>query len=75
LNDPLCRDSDINILRELYIELDKAVLACYQWSEIDLKHGFYQNERGQTRFTIESAANKIILRRLIELNLHIWKAE
>ena len=68
-HDPDCTDADIVRLRELHTEMDRAVLACYRWDDIDLGHGFYLNERGQTRYTIGPSARRDILRRLLELNL------
>lgn len=48
------RDAQMNIfvMRDLHAELDRAILACYGWQEVDLGHDFHVNERGQTRFTI-----------------------
>jgi hypothetical protein len=51
--------------------MDKAVLACYGWDDIDPQHDFYQNERGQTRFTVSPSARREILSRLLQLNLEI----
>ncbi|HEU18461.1 MAG TPA: hypothetical protein ENO00_03625, partial [Deltaproteobacteria bacterium] len=75
LNDPNCIDSDIQELRDLHIEMDNAVLACYGWEDVELKHDFYQNERGQTRFTISPEARIELLNRLLELNLSIAEQE
>lgn len=52
-----------------YVAVDRAILACYAWQDLDSQHGFYQNDRGQTRFTVSPAARREILRRLLELNL------
>ena len=38
-------------------------------------HGFYENERGQTRYTLSPAARRAILRRLLALNLEIAARE
>ena len=70
-HDPNCTDADIQRLRELHTEMDRAILACYGWDDINPKHGFYQNERGQVRFTISPKARREILHRLLELNLKI----
>jgi hypothetical protein len=51
--------------------MDKAVLACYGWDDIDPQHDFYQNEREQTRFTVSPSARREILFRLLQLNLEI----
>lgn len=55
----------------LYVEVDRSILACYSWDNINLEHGFYQNEQGQVRFTISPKARREILYRLLELNLTI----
>ncbi len=65
---------DIRRIRALHIELDKAVLAAYEW-DVDLRHGFYQGRDAGTgiaddehRFTIHPEARKDVLRRLLALN-------
>jgi len=70
-NNPDCSENDIDILRKLHIEMDKTILACYGWDDIEPSHGFYQNPRGQTRFTVSPQARKEILKRLLDLNLRI----
>jgi len=66
---PDCQDADVRRLRELHAELDRAILACYGWRELDPGHGFHQqNEGGQTRYTISPQARREVLRRLLELN-------
>ncbi len=72
-HDPKCTDADIQRLRELHSEMDRAILGCYGWDDIDPQHDFYQNERGQTRFTVSSAARREILRRLLDLNFKLAK--
>jgi hypothetical protein len=49
---PGCTDADIDRQRALHAEMDRAILACYGWQDLDPGHGFHQNERGQTRFTV-----------------------
>lgn len=66
---PECADADILRLRELHAEMDRAILACYGWQDLDPQHGFYQNDRGQTRFTVSPPARRELLKRLLELNL------
>jgi hypothetical protein len=66
-----CGDADIARLRELHATMDRAILACYGWTDIDPGHGFHQNERGQTRYTISPTARREILRHLLALNLEI----
>jgi hypothetical protein len=67
-HDPNCTDADIVRLRELHAEMDRAILACYAWQDLDLGHGFWQNDRGQTRYTVSPEARRELLRRLLELN-------
>jgi hypothetical protein len=67
-HDTTCRDADIVRLRELHVEMDRAVLACYGWDDLAPGHDFHQNERGQTRFTVSPDARREILGRLVRLN-------
>lgn len=70
-HDSDCTDADIQRLRELHAEMDQAILACYGWQDLELRHGFYRNERGQTRFTVSPDARREVLKRLLELNLMV----
>lgn len=70
-HDPACTDADIARLRELHAEMDRAILACYGWSDLDPAHDFHVNERGQTRYTIGPNARREVLRRLLALNLEV----
>lgn len=72
-HNPSCSDPDIERLRALHAEMDNAILACYGWDDLSLDHGFYQNDRGQVRFTISPEARRELLFRLIELNAHLSK--
>jgi len=74
-DEPSCTDADIQQLRDLHAAMDNAVLACYGWQDVQLNHNFYQNERGQTRFTIAPEARIELLNRLLELNLSIAEQE
>jgi hypothetical protein len=74
-HNPQATDADIIRLRELHVEMDMAVLACYGWNDLDLQHGFHQNERGQTRYTISSSTRRELLRRLLALNLDLFDQE
>ncbi|GBD26186.1 hypothetical protein HRbin30_01516 [bacterium HR30] len=67
-HDPRCTDPDIVRLRELHAEMDRAVLACYGWQDLELRHDFYQNDRGQTRFMPSPEGRRILLFRLMELS-------
>jgi hypothetical protein len=68
-----CTDADIQRLRELHAEMDRIILACYGWSDLDPQHGFYHNDRGQTRFSVSPQTRREILGRLLELNLRVAK--
>lgn len=71
-HDPECSDSDIERLRELHVEMDQAILACYDWEDLNPEHGFYQIEREeQTRFTFSPEAQHEIRKRLLELNVDV----
>jgi len=74
-HDPDCQDEDIVHLRELHVQMDRVILACYGWEDLDLQHGFYENERGKVRFTVSPTVRDQILRRLLELNLQIAEEE
>lgn len=65
---PDCMDADIARLRALHAEMDLAILTCYGWQDLDPQHGFYQNDRGQTRFTVSPTARRDLLKRLLHLN-------
>ena len=61
------RAADIARLRELHVEMDRAVAAAYGWDDLDLGHGFHETAQG-VRFTIDEAARREVLGRLLELN-------
>ena len=67
-HDPACTDADIVRLREMHAEMDRAILACYGWEDVDLRHDFYPNDRGQTRFMPSVQARREVIFRLMELN-------
>ena len=58
---------DIQTLRDLHVEMDKAVAAAYGWSDLDLGHGFHETRQG-IRFTISESARRETLARLLKLN-------
>ena len=49
----------------------RAILACYGWEDVDLRHDFYRNDRGQMRYTVSPEARRELLRRMLELNLRL----
>ncbi len=70
-HDPACGDADIVRLREMHAEMDRAILASYGWEDVDLRHDFYPNDRGQMRYTVSPEARRELLRRLLEFNQKI----
>lgn len=74
LHDPKEMSADIERLRELHVEMDKAVAVAYGWSDLELAHGFHQTKQGM-RFTISEAARREVLDRLLQLNHERYAAE
>lgn len=74
-HNPACTDGDITQLRDLHTAMDRVILACYGWTDLDPGRGFHANERGQTRYTISPAARRDLFRRLLTLNLEIAARE
>ncbi|MFE9657692.1 Eco57I restriction-modification methylase domain-containing protein [Micromonospora sp. NPDC006431] len=71
INDPRIADGDdpdVAQLRQIHMELDEAVMAAYDWSDVPLEHGFH-TYRQMTRWTVSSAARVEILDRLLAENL------
>jgi len=66
-HDPREAAADIVRLRELHVEMDRAVAAAYGWTDLDLGHGFHDTKQG-LRYTVSSTARQEILDRLLELN-------
>lgn len=66
-HDPDETADDIQKLRNLHVEMDKAVAAAYGWDTLDLGHGFHETKQG-IRFTISEAARREVLQRLLALN-------
>jgi len=58
---------DIAKLRQLHIEMDKAVATAYGWQDLDLAHDFHPTKQG-IRFTLSETARLEILDRLLALN-------
>lgn len=59
--------ADIGRLRELQVEMDRAVAAAYGWEDLELGHGFHGTAQG-VRFTIGEVARREVLDRLLALN-------
>ncbi|MGX6511630.1 Eco57I restriction-modification methylase domain-containing protein [Rhodococcus sp. SJ-2] len=67
-------DENIDRLRAIHVEIDKAVMDAYGWSDIPLNHGFH-TYRQMERWTVNPAARVEILDRLLEENHRRAKAE
>jgi hypothetical protein len=66
-------------LRDLHIKLDEEVIKIYGWTDLELKHDFYEleylPENDRIRFSIHPDARKEILKRLLILNHQIYKQD
>lgn len=66
-------------LRELHKDMDEAVLEAYGWTDISLRHDFYEvdylPENDRVRYTIHPDARKEILKRLLDLNHQYFEEE
>ncbi|MGZ2359473.1 SAM-dependent DNA methyltransferase [Streptomyces sp. 372A] len=70
VNDPAISDSadpDVARLREIHVELDRAVMAAYGWDDVPLGHGFHTYRQMQ-RWTVSPSARVEVLDRLLEEN-------
>jgi hypothetical protein len=68
VNDPdRSGDRDVDRLRDIHVEMDRAVLRSYGWDDLAPAHGFYMY-RQSNRFTISPAARVEVLDRLLEEN-------
>jgi hypothetical protein len=65
---------DIVRLRELHVEMDKAVASAYGWDDLSLGHDFHETAQG-VRFTVSESARREILSRLLRLNHERWEEE
>lgn len=74
-HDPGDKSKDIQEMRRLHAEMDRAVLACYGWDDIVLHHDFYLNDRKKIRFMPSPATQREIFTRLIALNQKIAAQE
>lgn len=74
VHDDSITESDIVRLREIHTEVDEAVAEAYGWTDLDLRHGFYDTRQGR-RFTIEPGVQVEILDRLLELNFERHEQE
>lgn len=77
VNDPsitAAADQDVARLRQIHVEIDKAVRDAYGWSDIDLGYGFHAY-RKMERWTVSPSAQTEILDRLLEENHRRAEAE
>jgi len=74
-HNPDCQDADIQEMRRLHAEMDRAVLACYGWEDIELQHDFYPNDRKKIRYMPYREAQREIFARLLTLNQKIAARE
>lgn len=65
---------DIQSLRRLHVEMDRAVATAYGWTDLSLDHGFHETKQG-TRFTISESARREVLARLLKLNHERYQEE
>lgn len=65
---------DIVRLRELHVEMDKAVASAYGWDDLSLGHDFLETAQG-TRFTVSESARREVLSRLLKLNHERYEDE
>jgi len=71
VNDPDIADSadaDVARMREIHVELDKAVMNAYDWGDVPLDHGFHIY-RQMRRWTVSPTARVEIMDRLLAENL------
>jgi hypothetical protein len=73
VHDPAERDPALVVLRDLHVEIDRAVVDAYGWSDLKLGHDFHGTAEGR-RFTIAAAARRELQERLLALN-HARHAE
>ena len=74
-HDPDFQAPDIQEMRRLHAEMDRAMLACYSWNDIDLQHAFYPNDRKKIRYMPSREAQREIFTRLLALNQEIAARE
>jgi hypothetical protein len=68
VNDPDYTDDDIKRMRDIHVQLERAVMDAYGWGDVELDHGFH-TYRQMRRWTVSPAARVEILDRLLDENL------
>jgi len=66
-NLPSASDLDVARLREIHVQLDRAVVAACGWDDVPLNHGFH-TYRQRIRWTVSPEARVELLDRLLEEN-------
>lgn len=66
-HNPVEESADIQNLRQLHVEMDRAVATAYDWTDLDLGHDFHETKQG-IRFAISEPARREVLQRLLSLN-------
>jgi len=66
-HNPAEKRADILHLRDLHVQMDRAVADAYGWTDLALGHGFHDTPQG-LRHTICPPARREVLDRLLELN-------
>ena len=61
------KSEDIAQLRALHVEMDQAVAAAYDRSDVDLGHDFHETKEG-VRYTLSESARRTVLDCLLALN-------
>jgi hypothetical protein len=67
VHDRSVTDVDIRCIRDIHQQIDVAVARAYDWSDLDLTHGFHESRQGM-RYAFSPAAQVELLDRLLELN-------
>lgn len=65
---------DIVRLRELHVEMHRAVASAYGWGDLKLGQGFQETAQG-VRFTVSESARREVLSRVLKLNHERWEEE
>ena len=73
-HDPDESHSDFPKLRDLQVEMDKAVADAFGWNDIALDHCFGETMQG-VRFSISDQARREVLQRLLKLNHERYEDE
>lgn len=67
VNDENCDELEVDQIRKVHVELDRAVCAAYGWADLDMTYGFRQTAE-KMRWAISETTRNEMLDRLLELN-------